>query len=180
MMRSKVDPPCRRWWRDVANVASRTPNKRRRRRLLRFRWCRFRSQCCTRGHAPGRALGVDQSAAAPWLSSNHSGPAAFPHSAILTSCRRRWRSKYCLASVPKDGADFVSLLCFALWRAVSICRLIFEPLSTDWLNKMKQPPCHLRRFASHRTSGCSLGFNPEAPDHEIVSGYDLLWFSPPT
>ena len=57
--------------------------------VLRFRWCRFRSQCCTGGYAQGRALGVDQSAAALWLSSNHSWPVVFPHSAILTSCRRR-------------------------------------------------------------------------------------------
>jgi hypothetical protein len=49
--------------------------------VLRFRWCRFRSQCCTGGYAQGRA--------ALWLSSNHSWPVVFPHSAILTSCRRR-------------------------------------------------------------------------------------------
>ena len=85
MTRSKVDPPCRRRWRGSRSERPTAPGMA----VFRFRWCRFRGQCCTRGYARGRALGVGQSAAAPWLSSSHSSPAVFPHSAILTSCRRR-------------------------------------------------------------------------------------------
>jgi len=85
MTRSKVDPPCRRRWRGSRSERPTAPGMA----VFRFRWCRFRGQCCTRGYARGRALGVGQSAAAPWLSSSHSLPAVFPHSAILTSCRRR-------------------------------------------------------------------------------------------
>ena len=59
--------------------------------VLRFRWCRFRSQCCTRGYAQGRELGVDQSAAALWLSSNHSWPAVFPLAEGVEDRSIAWR-----------------------------------------------------------------------------------------
>ena len=85
MTRPKVDPPCRRRWRGSRSERPTAPGMA----VFRFRWCRFRGQCCIRGYARGRALGVGKSAAAPWLSSSHSLPAVFPHSAILTSCRRR-------------------------------------------------------------------------------------------